>query len=139
MKHIIIDTNVFARYFVRDNISQYEEAKKIFTKIEEEKYRGSVSLLVIDELIWVLESYYDLRRAIYIPQIMKVFSMKGIKIIETRKSVVMRILGEMKDSSIDFTDIYLAYIKEDKAILSFDRDFKKIATNLNLTGKGSMV
>lgn len=126
MKHLIIDTNVFARYFVRDNISQYDEAKKIFTKIEEGKCRGSVSLLVIDELIGVLESYYDLRRDVYIPQIMKVFSMKGIKIIETKKSVVMRILEEMQVSSIDFTDTYLVHIKENKEILSFDKDFQKI-------------
>lgn len=129
MKHIIIDTNVFARYFVRDNVSQYEEAKKIFTKIEEGKLTGRVSLLVIDELIWVLESYYDLRRDVYISQIMKVFSMKGIKIIETKKNVIMKILENMQKGNLDFTDLYLYEIKKGSEVLSFDRDIKKLMVN----------
>ncbi|MBI4990717.1 PIN domain-containing protein [Candidatus Gottesmanbacteria bacterium] len=129
MKHIIIDTNVFARYFVRDNVSQYEEAKKIFTKIEEGKLTGRVSLLVIDELIWVLESYYDLRRDVYISQIMKVFSMKGIKIIETKKNVIMKILENMQKGNLDFTDLYLYEIKKGSEVLSFDRDIKKLMAN----------
>lgn len=125
MKHIIIDTNVFARYFVRDIVSQYEEDKKIFSQIEEGKIKGKVSILVIDELIWVLENYYELSRHIYIPQMAKMFSMRGIQIMETKKSVIMKILEKMQKSSLDFTDLYLSEVANGEKIVSFDRQLTK--------------
>lgn len=121
MKQIIIDTNVFARFLVRDINSQYEDAKKIFGGIEEGKIKGKVSLLVLDELIWVLESFYELKREIYLPQIVKILSLHGIAIMETKKSVVMGILEKMQKSTFDFTDLYLAAVSDGEKIVSFDK------------------
>lgn len=126
MKEIILDTNVLVRYLLADIPEQYQQATEIFIKIEKGEIYGLISILVLDELIWVLESYYSFKRKDYIPSILKILYNKEIKIIETKKEVVIQVLEGMKKTNIDFTDIYLAEIAEERPIASFDTDFEKL-------------
>lgn len=130
MKEYILDTNVFVRYFIRDVSSQVEKAKELFRAIEEQKTKGYVSILVIDELIWTLENFYKLKRSIYLPQLLKILAFANIKIIEIDKGQLMKIFGLMEKSRFDFTDLYLFFISENNNVFSFDKDFKKISDKL---------
>ena len=126
MKSIILDTNIFVRYFLKDVVSQYSEAQKLVSKIEAGEIAGKVSILVIDELVWVLENYYKIPRKIFVPQILKVFALPGIKIMEAEKSIIMEIIEDMETRKFDFTDFYLARISGSEEIFSFDKDLLKI-------------
>lgn len=128
MKEFVLDTNVFIRYFIKDIKTQYEKAKKLFQEIENQKHKGLVSILVINEIIWILENYYDLKRTLYIPTFLKLLALKNMKIVETRKNVLFQILEAMQKSSLDFTDSYLLYSTNRDKIFSFDKDFKKTNT-----------
>lgn len=128
MKVVIIDTNVILRYLIGDITSQFKKAKEIFEEIEADKTKGLVSLLVLDELIWALEKYYELNKAVYLPEILKILALKNLKIIEVRKELVVRILKVMEKKKIDFTDVYLGQIAGKREILSFDRDFNGLAS-----------
>lgn len=126
MKNLILDTNIFVRLVVKDVSSQLEISRQLFKEIEKDKIRGWVSILVIDELIWVLENYYHIERSLYLAQILNLLALKSISIIEVKKTIIIKILKRMETTNIDFTDLYLVETAGDKKIVSFDKDLQKI-------------
>lgn len=127
MKQIIIDTNILARLFITDSAEQQDMAKRIMKDVEEGKTQGLISILVIDELLWLYGQYYSLRKESYIPEILNILSIKQIKVIEVEKDIVIDILKTIQRRNIDFTDLYLASIAKGRQIASFDKDFKKLS------------
>lgn len=127
MTTIIIDTNVFVRLLTQDIPSQFEKAKKFFETIEKSQQKGIVSILVVNETIWILRRYYGLKRKTFIPQILQLLALKNLSITEVKKDIIIKALEMMFKRNIDFTDAYLLCIKGDKEIFSFDEDLRKIA------------
>lgn len=123
-KNIVIDTNVFIRYLVKDNEEQFQFAKKIFKEIESKKTKAFVSILVINEIIWVLENYYEIKREDYLPKLITLFSLKNFQIIEIAKKKLIEIFEMMLKKNIDFTDIYLLNSFSKEKIVSFDKDLR---------------
>ena len=128
MKTVLIDTNIILRYFLADIHRQFKKAKEAIERIENGKSKGELSLLVINELIWILENFYELDRKVYLPQLLKLLALKNLKIIEIKKSLLTATLQKMQKHSLDFTDLYLAEIKKSKDLLTFDKKLKKILT-----------
>lgn len=127
MKEIIIDTNVFVRFLIKDVLSQFGKAQKVFEKIEKGEIKGLVSILVVNEVVWVLENFYELKREIYIPQLLQLLLLKHLKIIETKKSLIINTLQRMEKQKFDFTDLYLSQIADARKVFSFDKDLQKIS------------
>lgn len=127
MKEVLLDSNVFIRFLIQDVPSHFKQAKEIFEDIEEGKIKGFVSLLVINEIIWILENFYELKRDIYIPKFLELLSLSNIKIMEVKKEAILIILQEMPKHTMDFTDVYLFQAKGKRAIASFDKDFEKMS------------
>lgn len=125
MREVVIDTNVIVRYFIKDNPQQFLLAQKLIKNIEQNKLCGLISLLVLHEIVWILENYYDLKRQEFIPRVLQLLAVRNLKIIEVKKEVVVNVLAKMQMRKIDFTDIYLSEIAKDRKIFSFDKDFKK--------------
>ena len=119
---VLIDTNVLLRLLLGDVESQFEKAKEIFESIEKGKVVANISLLVVNELIWIMENYYRKDRADYVNLVLAVLSMKGIKFFDADKKMVMKVLKLMLKQRLDFTDLYLWKIgREEKIMLiSFD-------------------
>lgn len=127
MIEIIIDTNILSRYFLDDIEDQSKKAQEIIRAIEKKKQIGLISILVLDELIWALETYYHLQRSAFLPTLIELLSFPQIKIIETKKEVVLTVLEKMqKYPKIDLTDIYLFTIANGRKIASFEKDFQKL-------------
>jgi predicted nucleic-acid-binding protein len=126
MKQVIIDTNIFLRYFLRDMETQYQESSLLFTKISKEEVVGVVSVLVINEVIWGLGTRYKINRNDYLPKLKSIIALKNIRIAEVSKDVVQEIFNLMIGNKIDFTDYYLSKIAGDRDIFSFDKDFQKL-------------
>lgn len=124
-----IDTNIFIRFFIADIPEQFQQSKDILQKIEEKQIKGHVSLLVINEIIWIMEHYYNLNRSTYIPQLLKLLLLENIKIIELKKELIIKILQAMMKQKYDFTDMYVTEIAQEKTIYSFDKDIEKIKKN----------
>ena len=125
-KELVLDTNIFIRFLIKDNQAQFIKAKKIFEDIEKKKVKGKVSILVLNEIIWVLEGFYELKRAVFIPRLLNLLALKNIKTVEIKKSVAIKILQRMEKERFDFTDFYLSAISPKENILSFDKDFTRI-------------
>lgn len=123
----LIDSNVIVRLMIADVADQFEKARDFFKKVESGSKVGKISVLVVDEVIWVLENYYALPRELYLPQILKILAIKNVRVMEVKKSLVQDILKEMMKSQIDFTDYYLARNTDGIAVFSFDKDLEKLA------------
>lgn len=126
MTKLYIDSNIFIRFLTQDIKELYLRSSKLINELEEKKVTGIVSILVINEVLWILENYYKLKREIFISELIKILSIKSIKILEIRKITLLNILNSMTSTNIDFTDIYLKEIAGKEKIISFDKDFKKI-------------
>ena len=57
---IALDTNVLVRFLVKDDEQQAELVRVLFMEAEQRKEPLLVPLLVVLELIWVLESVYEI-------------------------------------------------------------------------------
>jgi predicted nucleic acid-binding protein len=126
MKSVFIDSNIIIRLVVKDLEPQFLKAKKLMREVEQEKKQGVVSILVINEIIWILEHYYLLKRSDYIPILQALLSLKNLKIYETKKDDIFEILTKMERKNIDFTDFYLILIAKGYEIASFDKDISRL-------------
>lgn len=126
MKSVLIDTNIIIRLLVRDNQQLLQAAQVTIDEIENGSIQGILSILVIGEIIWILENYYKLKRKDYFPYFKKLLALSGIKILETNKALILETLDLLLKHHVDFTDTYLFCTREDREIISFDNDFKKL-------------
>lgn len=126
MKEVVLDSNIFVRYFVEDVPNQLEKVQTILKEVENEKIRGLVSILVINEVIWILEKFYNFKRKNFLPKLLELLALKNLKIIEVKKDLLLKILLDMQTRKIDFTDIYLFQIAKEKDVFTFDKDLKKL-------------
>lgn len=124
---VIFDTNIILRYLIKDSPTQLLQAQKYIEEIEQGKLKGLISILVINEAVWILEKYYDLEKKEYMPLLLELLALKNFMIMEIKKDVIIRALELMQKRNIDFTDAYLLCTKKDKTIFSFDEDLRKIA------------
>lgn len=127
MKEIILDTNVFLRHFVKsDDPQQSARARQIFEEVEKGDLIVWVSILVLNEVIWSMKKYYELKPADFLPDLLKLVSLKGIRFIDAKKTSIMRILKKMQTARVDFTDFYLVEITKGKEIFSFDKNIQRL-------------
>ena len=116
---IFVDTNVFLRFFVRDVESFYHKAKDLFEKAENGQLKLETSDMVIAEIVWVLESYYDFLKPEIKEVIETILETKNLKV--ANHSRVKEAIDLYSSGKMDFIDAYnIAYIKA--------KDFKKVAT-----------
>lgn len=121
-----IDTNILVRFLVGDDVKQANKVYKLFKKIEDDKDELFVSTLVILELIWVLESVYDIARSDILDSIgqlalMPIFQFENLAVIQHF------ILGAQQ-SKFDLSDLLIAHsanIKGCEVVLTFDKKASK--------------
>jgi len=127
MKKIYLDTNIIVRLIAENNSTQHQQAKKIFMEVEAENRTVYLSLLVINEVLWILSRYYQLKRSVFVSGLIKLFSLKNIKTCEIKKKDLFFLLDKYQKSSYDFTDLYLNHlVGKTGTIISFDKDFDKL-------------
>ncbi len=125
---IFVDTNVFLRFFVRDVESFYQKARELFEKAENGEVKLETTDLVIAEIVWVLESYYDFLKAEIEEMIDTILETRNIKVANherIKEAVRLYVSGKM-----DFIDAYnISYMKAKghKKVATFDvKHFKNI-------------
>lgn len=124
MKKVFVDTNVWLRYFMKDNDKQFTETKTFFSNIEEGTYKPYTSSIVLMEIFFVLKSLYKKNNT----QILEVFaliqSLRNITIIE--KTDWQYAIKSLKETRVKFSDCLIAsQIAEGMTLVSYDQEFKK--------------
>lgn len=117
----VIDANLILRYFLGDR-----EAIRV-EKLLRSKNKLLLSDVILAEIVWVLDSYYEWDR----PKIVESLAMLiRLSSIVCNRFLLTETLTILKDQSkFDFADAYsVALMKQSKikSIYSFDRDFDKL-------------
>jgi len=123
----LLDSNIIIRLFDGKRNEQFENSRKLLGSIERGEKKGWISILVVYEILWVLESYYEKTRGESVDLVLRILSIKNILVLELSKIELIKILEKTKELGIDYTDVYLLYkSKEKKFILeSYDKKMMK--------------
>jgi predicted nucleic acid-binding protein len=117
---IALDTNVLARYLLKDDEAQFERARALIEGPE----RLTAPVTVLLELAWVLE-VSDCSR----DEIARAFRLlAGLPNFTLRQLDSLLYALDWYEEGMDFGDaLHLAMSAQDEALATFDRDFAKTA------------
>jgi predicted nucleic-acid-binding protein len=96
-----LDTNVLVRYLTLDDVRQTALAVDVFESLSADS-PGFVSLVVIIELVWVLESSYNFRRDRIVETIDAL--LRSQELVVERADAVRQALRQFAASRADFAD-----------------------------------
>lgn len=122
-----IDTNVFLRYFTADLPEESQRVKILLSELEAGSVEAETSDLVFAELVWVMESHYNLPRDEIAQKLSFLVNLRGLKLIN--KSLILEALASYATSNVDFVDTYNAAFMRHRSIetiYSYDKDFDRL-------------
>ncbi len=130
MKACFVDTNLFVRYLTDDDAEKADRVEALLVEASEGRVRLVTADLVLVELIWVLESSYDMKPGEITPMIRSILATPGVEVING--ALMARALDHYEGKNIDIVDGYIAASMEKLNITdvySFDRKhFSRIAS-----------
>ena len=123
-----LDTNVLVRFMTGGDETQSQKVYNLFKSAETEKTQMFVPAVVLLELIWVLESAYEIPKK-EVADALSNLLLLPILIFE-HQNAVQRFAHEAKTTNADLADLLIAHISIDcgcDKVLTFD---KKAARSL---------
>ena len=121
-----VDTNILIRFLIGDDEQQAKKVYNIFKKAESEKNELFVSLLVVLELIWVLESVYEISRTEILDSVSELLLMPILKF--EHQSALQQFTLSAQGNKYDLSDLLIAHsakIQGCKTVLTFDKKASK--------------
>ena len=124
---IFLDTNVFIRYFKQEDENISADAEALFHKIVSGEIVCFTNTMVIAEIVWVLEKYYDWEKPEVCDNIEFILNTPNIRIKD--RKILQSAVKTYRELNIDFIDSYnYAYIKANNSseLYSYDIHFDKL-------------
>ncbi|MBI5678173.1 MAG: type II toxin-antitoxin system VapC family toxin [Planctomycetes bacterium] len=127
-KKVVIDTNLLVRYLINDDQKKAEAVDNLLDRAAKGEVRIIVPSVVIAELVWVLESFYQLKADAILELAEAIINTSGLDV--TDKSTIISALRVYKSKNIDFIDAWIIEFAKErgvKTIYTFDkRHFRDI-------------
>lgn len=101
-----LDTNILVRLLVNDDHTQTQIVYDLFKKAEIEKEIFYISHLVILELVWVLDSVYEINRTNLVEAIHQLTLMPLLQFEDL--DIINKFVQESKKTNIDLADLMMA-------------------------------
>lgn len=126
-KRRLVDTNLIVRYLVQDHEKHAKAAGKLFEACD----RGDIEIVVLSavlaECVFVLESFYEHRRADIAGALGTLISSPGVQI--SQNAVHLDALDRYRKTKVHFVDCLIAAAAraEDIPVATFDADFRKFS------------
>jgi len=123
---IAIDINILVRFLVGDDQKQSEKVYKIFKDTESKNDEIHVPILVIIELLWVLESVYEIERKDIIKSLDQLILMPILNF--EHLSAIQEFVVDAKNNNYDLSDLLIAHTAQNKKcsfIITFDKKASK--------------
>ncbi|MBA7509904.1 hypothetical protein ES705_01877 [subsurface metagenome] len=124
---IFLDTNIFLRFFLKENESMFQRLEKLFYEIISGNIIGVSNSMIIAEVVWVLSRSYKWNKEKICDNIEFILSTPNIRFKD--KVILVNASSIYKEKNIGFIDAYnYSYMKANGVteIYSFDRDFDKL-------------
>jgi predicted nucleic-acid-binding protein len=122
-----IDTNIFIRFLTNDIPDKAAACEGIFREAAEKNESLFTTEMVIAEIIWVLESYYELPKKEVQEMVEKILITPFL--LCPQKDLILNALTLYGDKNIDYIDAYNASVVREqgiKEVYSYDRHFDRI-------------
>ena len=123
-----VDTNIFLRFLVNDDLPKSEACETLFRKTiagEETLYTTD---LVIAEIVWVLESYYELTKHDIREKVEKILNTQNLDC--PNKALILNALAMYAEKNIDYVGAYNGFILKKAGITdvySYDKHFDRLS------------
>ncbi|MFA6293398.1 MAG: PIN domain-containing protein [Victivallales bacterium] len=134
MKEIYVDANVFLRFVLWDPPELAGEAEKFFRNSIEGREKLVTSDLVIAEIVWTLESFYEKSKSQIAEFVQGILSTPNLTV--ENADLVAVAVKIYEEKNVDFIDAYsYAYMKKHKisGIKTFDRKHFKRFPDIEMT------
>lgn len=122
LRRVVIDTNLLVRYLTGDDPRKAKAVDNLLSKAERGELKILVPSIVIAELVWVLESFYQMHSTEIAELIEAVLNTPGIEV--TEKSIIASTLKLYRTKNMDLIDAWIIEFAKDrgiKTIYNFDR------------------
>ncbi|GAN33777.1 MAG: tRNA(fMet)-specific endonuclease VapC [Candidatus Brocadia sinica] len=119
---VVIDTNLLVRYLINDDQKKAEAVDNLLDKAMKGEVRIVVPSVVIAELVWVLESFYQMKADTILELVEAIVNTTGLDV--TDKLTVISALRLYKNRNIDFIDAWIIEFAKErgiKTIYTFDK------------------
>ena len=117
-----VDTNILVRFLIQDDKAQVTRVNKLLASAEQDKEALYVPLLVVLELIWVLQSVYEVDRK---DIILAISTLLQMPVLEFEKQTTLReFLISAEKFRGDLSDILISHsalTSSCKTVLTFDK------------------
>ncbi len=120
-----VDTNILVRHLTGDPPAQARRATRYLERAEQ----LLLSDLIAAEVVYVLESYYEVPRTQVAETLRAILAFPAIRVVDT--DLLRRAIEVYEVDRLDFADAYLVATAERTGIgviASFDRSIDRVAT-----------
>jgi predicted nucleic-acid-binding protein len=117
-----LDTNIVVRYLTHDDPAQTTAAVSVMDSLSSDS-PGFLSLIVIAELVWVLETSYRFKKK-EVEQVLEAL-LRSKELVIERAEIVAQALRKFSASRADFADCLIersAHAAECQHTVTFDRN-----------------
>jgi len=122
-----LDTNVFLRFLVNDDTEKADACENLFRRAVKGEESLFTTEMVIAEIVWVLESYYELGKRDVREKVEKILNTRNLDC--PNKEVIVNALATYEEKNIDYIDAYNASMLRRKGIeevYSYDSHYDRI-------------
>jgi predicted nucleic-acid-binding protein len=116
------DTNLFLRYLTNDVPAQADLVESLLHRAAKGKVNLVTTSMVIAEIVWTLESYYELDKKEIQTMILGILNTDGLEVIDS--DLILQAIVHYTDKNVDFIDAFNAawMVKNDvDKIYTFDQ------------------
>jgi len=123
---IAVDTNTLVRYLVKDDPLQARRVDALVRQLDEDQARAYVSDIVLCEIVWVLSSQYDFKRAEIALALRRLAAARQLRFDSTDN--VLRAIGAYEQGKGDFADYLIREHAKTAgciSVVTFDKNLYK--------------
>lgn len=119
---VFADTNLFLRYLTNDVPAQADAVETLLQRAAKGKINLVTTVMVIAEIVWTLESYYELDKKEIQVMVLGILNTDGLEVIDS--DLMLQAIVPYADKNVDFIDAFNAawMVKNDvDKIYTFDQ------------------
>ncbi len=115
-ERIFADTNLFLRLLTNDVPEQVDAFVDLLKKAADGEFQFVINPLVIAEIVWTLESYYQQPKSRIQAQILAILNTPGLDVADS--DLVLQAIHGYVEKNVDFIDAFNAAWMQQQGIVS---------------------
>ena len=106
MNEYFADTNVFLRYLAADVTDQAAAVERLLQRAQAGALTLTANVIVMAEIVWTLESYYELPRSEIRDKVLAILNTPGLSV--EQPDLVAQAVTDYAELNVDFVDAFNA-------------------------------